>query len=194
MTTDGVPSRICFGVLNSDDLRTAYEEVLSEVVAFSLRFSQSKPIYDALCALRDGDEWNKLDEAQHRIIDAKILSMKLSGIGLEGEQQDRFNEIAKELSQLSTDFSNHVLDATRAFGLVVTDVAETEGMPESLRAMGSANYNEKREEGQPESTPDAGTMAIHTRRTLLHRFHGTLSQSSFARRGVPSLPDPRVCR
>ncbi|MFK7817684.1 MAG: M3 family metallopeptidase [Planctomycetaceae bacterium] len=145
-----------FGVMNSDELREAYEEVLGDVVAFSLRFSQSKPIYDMLCKLRDGDSWDSLDEAQQRIVDAKILGMTLSGIGLEGEQQDRFNEIAKEMSQLSTDFSNHVLDATRAYGLVVKDVAETEGMPESLRAMASANYNEKREEGQPESTAEAG--------------------------------------
>jgi oligopeptidase A len=145
-----------FGVLNSDELREAYEEVLSDVVAFSLRFSQSKPIYDALRQLRDGDSWDSLDEAQQRIVDSKLLGMKLSGIGLEGEQQDRFNEIAKEMSQLSTDFSNHVLDATRAFGLVVEEKSETEGMPESLLAMGSANYNEKREEGSAEGTPEAG--------------------------------------
>ncbi len=145
-----------FGVLNSDELREAYEEVLGDVVGFGLRFSQSKPIYDALKALRDGDEWKSLDEAQHRIVENKILGMELSGIALEGEKQERFNEIAKELSQLSTDFSNHVLDATRAFGLVVTDSTDAEGMPESLRTIASANYNTNKDDGADDGTPEAG--------------------------------------
>lgn len=145
-----------FGVLNSDELREAYESVLDDVVAFGLRFSQSKPLYQALKQLKAGDEWGALDEAQQRIVDAKILGVELSGIALEGEQQERFNEIAKELSQLSTTFSNHVLDATRAFGLVVTNPADAEGLPESLRAMASANFNEHKEECDDEGTPEAG--------------------------------------
>ena len=149
-----------FGVLNSDELREAYESVLDDVVAFGLRFSQSKPIYQALKQLKDSDEWNSLDEAQRRIVDGKILGVELSGIALEGDKQERFNEIAKELSQISTTFSNHVLDATRAFGLVVTEPADAEGLPESLRAMASANYNENKDETAAEGTPDAGPWRI----------------------------------
>ena len=42
-----------FGVLNSDELRVAYETVLPEVVRFGLRASQSEPIYRTLIELRD---------------------------------------------------------------------------------------------------------------------------------------------
>ena len=38
----------------------------------------------------------------------------------QGEARERFNEIQQELSQLSTKFSNHVLDATKAFKRVCT--------------------------------------------------------------------------
>ena len=34
---------------------------------------------------------------------------------MQGEKKDRFNEIQQELSQLSTKFSNNLLDATKAF-------------------------------------------------------------------------------
>ncbi len=145
-----------FGVMNSDALREAYEEVLGEVVAFGLRFSQSQPIYNALRQMREGDAWSSLDEAQQRIVEKKIQSAELSGIGLQGEQQSGFNKNAQELSRLSTEFSNHVLDATRAFELIVTEAADAEGLPQSLRAMGSASYNQHRAEGQPEGTEDAG--------------------------------------
>ena len=37
------------------------------------------------------------------------------------------------LSELSTAFSNNVLDATKAFELVVTDAADVEGLPPSAK-------------------------------------------------------------
>ena len=155
-----------FGVKNSPELREAYEAVLDDVVQFSLRASQSKPIYDACVSLRDGDEWSKLSPARQRIVEKKIQSAELSGIGLEGEQQERFNEISQELSQLSTKFSNNVLDATKAFDLVITDVADVEGMPDSALAMAAQSYNSKQSEQSgsddadnelsDEATPEAG--------------------------------------
>ena len=115
------PINHLLGVMNSDELRAAHEAILPEVVATSLRISQSQPIYEGLLAIRDGEEWAKLDAAQKRIIELKIKSAEHSGIGLKGEKQKRFKVIADELSKLSTDFSNHVLDATKAFELIVTD-------------------------------------------------------------------------
>ena len=141
-----------FGVKNSPELRKAYEAVLPEVVTFSLRVSQSEPIYRALKSLRDGSGWDDLSQTRQRIIEQKLLSVELSGIGLQGEQRERFNEIAQELSKLSTDFSNNVLDATKAYSLTITDKADVEGMPESALQLASQSFNEK-EEG---STPEAG--------------------------------------
>ena len=82
-----------FGVLNSDELRTAYETVLPEVVQFGLRASQSEPIYQCLKQLRDSSEWSKLSEAQQRIITDRIKGAELSGIALTGAERERFNAI-----------------------------------------------------------------------------------------------------
>ncbi len=108
------------GVLNSPELRKAHEEVLPEVVSFGLRMGQSEPVYRAIKAIKEGAAWSSLSEAQRRIVDQKLLDARLSGIGLAGHgPRERFNAIVQELSQLSTDFSNHVLDATKAFSIVV---------------------------------------------------------------------------
>ena len=85
-----------FGVKNSDELREAYEAVLNDIVAFGLRAKQSEPIYRALKEISDSDSWSSLSECQQRIISQKLLSTELAGIGLEGEQRERFNEIAQE--------------------------------------------------------------------------------------------------
>src|SRR6202451_1837697 len=155
------------GVLNSPELRTAHEEVLGEVVSFGLRMGQSKPAYRALKGLKQGSEWSTLSEAQRRIVDHKILDAELSGIALSGEPRERFNAIVRELSQLSTDFSNHVLDATKAFSIVLTERADAEGLPESLLRLGSHSYNTSRKEG--EAAGDEGTG----------RWRFTLEQPSY---------------
>ena len=149
-----------FGVKNSDDLRNAYEEVLSEMVSFGLRISQSEPIYKSLKALRQSGEWESFDEAQQRIVERKLLDAELAGIALEGEQRERFNDISRELSQLSTDFSNHVLDATKAYSLILTDPQEVEGLPASLLQLAAQSYNQHKPEEEPEATPESGPWRI----------------------------------
>ena len=43
---------------------------------------------------------------------------------MQGSAKERFNEIQQELSQLSTKFSNNLLDATKAFKKMLKDPAE----------------------------------------------------------------------
>jgi oligopeptidase A len=132
-------------VKNSEDLRQAHEQVLQEVVAFGLRVQQSRLIYQGLVAIREGGEWMKLDQAQRRCIGLKIRAAEHAGVGLEGEAKERFNEIAKELSQIGTDFSNNVLDATKAFELIINDQADTAGWPKSLRQVAAQSYAQANE-------------------------------------------------
>ena len=134
-----------FGVLNSPELRTAYETVLPEVVRFGLRASQSRPIYEAVKRLKD-QAGESLAPTRQRIVDQKLLSAKLSGIALEGQQRERFNAIAEELSQLSTEFSNHVLDATKAFELILTQPDEVAGLPPSLLQLAEQSAKKKSDE------------------------------------------------
>ena len=130
-----------FGVLNSDELRTAYETVLPEVVRFGLRASQSRPIYEAVKRMKE-QSGTTLTSARQRIVDQRLLSARLSGINLEGEKLERFNAIAEELSKLCTDFSNHVLDATKAFELILTQPDEVAGLPPSLLQLAAQSFNQ----------------------------------------------------
>ena len=148
------------GVKNSDQLRAAYEAVLGEVVEFGLRLSQSRPIYDALKEIRDGDEWDRLDKAQRRIIEKRILSAELAGIGLDDTKRERFNAVAAELSQHSTDFSNHVLDATKAFELILDDPDDVAGLPLSLRQLMAQSYNHNSDDEQTQASADAGPWRV----------------------------------
>ncbi|MCB1326270.1 MAG: M3 family metallopeptidase [Spirochaetales bacterium] len=143
------------GVKNSEELREAHETMQPEVVALGLRMGQSEPIYRALRELRDGEAFQHFSESLQRQIEHRLQSAEHAGVGLTGEKRERFNEIARELSQLSTEFSNHVLDATKSFHMDLTTPEEVDGLPQSALAMAAQNFSRAHPDVEP-ATPENG--------------------------------------
>ena len=146
-------------VANSDELREAHEAVIPQVVQMSLKAGQSKPLYKVYCDLRDSDGFSQMSSGQQRIIQKAILGSEQSGISLEGDAQKRFNEIAERMSQLSSDFSNHVLDATKAWHLDITDAADAAGLPASFRRLAAAAWADD-QESEAKADPDNGPWRV----------------------------------
>ena len=144
-------------VKNSPQLRQAYEKMQPEIVKFYNQLSQSKPLYEAFKGIKEGAEWDKLEPAQQRIVESSIRDFELSGVGLEGETKQRFNQIQLELAELSTKFSNNVLDATKAFKLRLTDKKDVEGLPPS--ALGLMAQTAKAG-GDENATPEDGPWVV----------------------------------
>jgi len=129
------------------------------VVELLTRVGQSRPLYAAAVALRDGPDGSLLDEAQRRVLDAAIRGAELSGVALEGAAKARFNEIQMELAELSTTFSNNVLDATKAYELILRSPAEVDGLPTTARELAAQSYREAQgaEAGAPQAAEDEAT-------------------------------------
>ena len=85
---------------------------------------------------------------------------------MEGEQKERFNSMKMRLAELSTSFSNNVLDATKAFSLTIDDPAKMEGVPASAKAMwANAHVNflkslAKEGEEIPDMDPEKGPYRV----------------------------------
>ncbi|PNW65522.1 UNVERIFIED_CONTAM: peptidase M3 [Euhalothece sp. KZN 001] len=152
----GIVSHL-MGVKNSPELREAYETVQPDVVKFINKLNQSKPIYEAFKTLRNSNEWDHLDSAQQRIVESSLQEAELSGVGLEGETKERFNAIQLELADLSTQFSNHVLDATKAFKLKLTSPDDVVGLPQSALSLAAQTA---RQEGDENATAENGPWVI----------------------------------
>jgi oligopeptidase A len=145
------------GVKNSPELRQAYETVQPQVVEFISRLSQSKPIYEAFLSLRQGESWGQLDEAQQRIVEASLRDAQLAGVGLVGEKKDRFNAIQLELAEITTKFSNNILDATKAFQLKLTTPEDIAGLPPSLLSLAAQTA---RGQGETNASSETGPWVI----------------------------------
>ena len=148
------------GVQNGDELREAYESNQPRVVESMTRFSQSKPLYDALESIQkgwngDGDDDSFLTQQKRRAVENSLLGMKLGGVGLEGAEKERFNEIKQKLAKLSTTFSNNVLDDTKAFEHVITDPTVMKGVPESAKALWANSYLQQQASSKTDDESDA---------------------------------------
>jgi len=143
-------------VRNSPELRTAHERVQGEVVTAGMRIGQSEPLYRGLMQLK-GDGYVGLDPAQRRAVDASIRDAELSGIGLQGAARERFNALEIELSELGTRYSNQLLDATKAFALTLTNVADVAGLPASALAQAAASA---RAAGHADASAEHGPWRI----------------------------------
>ncbi|MBV2129166.1 oligopeptidase A [Arsukibacterium indicum] len=116
-------------VLNSPELREAYESCLPLLSDFSTWLGQHEGLYQAYQHLYDSEEFVRLDPARQKVITNALRDFKLSGIGLSAEKKQRYGEIQSRLSELSSTFSNNTLDATEAWFKQITDERQLSGLP-----------------------------------------------------------------
>jgi len=122
-------------VVNTDELRAVYNECLPLLSEYGTELGQHEGLYQAYRQIMDGDEYQRLDTAQKKVIDNALRDFRLSGIELEQAARDRYKTIMQELSRLTSKYSDNVLDATNAWHRQVTDAALLAGLPESARAL-----------------------------------------------------------
>ncbi len=144
-------------VVNSDPLRTTYEAVQPDVVAFGTRLGQSTALYTAFERLRESDTYETLGPEQRRVLEVLRRDARLSGVGLDAVPRERFAEIERELAELATRFANQVLDDTRRFALTLRDPDEVDGLPESWRGLTAQAAREAGEEG---ASAEAGPWRV----------------------------------
>jgi len=121
-------------VLSSDEHREAYESCLPLLTEYSTWVGQHKGLYQAYKTLAESAEFKSFNTTQKKVINNALRDFKLSGIDLDAEKQKRYGEIQTQLSELSSTFSNNVLDATSAWQKVITDESALKGLPDSAIA------------------------------------------------------------
>ena len=134
-------------VMNSDELREAYESCLPILSEYGTWVGQHKGLFEAYKAIKNSEAFATLSQAQKKTIKDALRDFELSGIGLPKAEQKRYGEISKRMSELGSKFSNNVLDATMGWTKHITDKNELAGMPESALAAAQAAAEGKGLEG-----------------------------------------------
>jgi len=134
-------------VMNNDALRAVYNDNLPKLSEYYTEMAQDERLYAAYKQIIMSPDYAALSQAQKKIIDNTLRDFRLAGAELPLDRKARFKEIQKELSALSSTFSDNVLDATEAWELLVTDEADLAGVPESGRAMARNSARDKGKDG-----------------------------------------------
>ena len=135
-------------VVNSDDLREAYNACLPKISDYATEMGQNEDLFHAYNSIKNNEaEFENLSPAQQKIIDNALLDFKLSGFDLHDEKKQRFKEIQQRLSTLTTRFEENVLDATQAWSKLFSDKTLLAGLPESAMDMAKQLAEQKQKDG-----------------------------------------------
>ncbi|OTG87952.1 oligopeptidase A [Acinetobacter sp. ANC 4558] len=171
-------------VMNNTETREIYQSLLPALSEYYTALGQHTVLYQTFQHIHDQNLFSNLSDAQQSAIKLALRDFKLSGVALEGEKKQRYAEISSRLSQLSSDFSNHVLDATQAYFKPLSE-EELKGLPESSVQL-LKQYGQQHELDQPVATLDIPAyLAIMTyaetrslRQTLYHAYTTRASELS----------------
>ena len=134
-------------VVNSDDLRKAYNDNLIKLTEFYTNLSQDEALYKKYQSLKDGEIFESLTPSQKRIIDNVLREFKLGGAELNELEKARFKVIQEKLAKLSTQFEENILDATNEFSIFVGDADDLQGIPEENIKKAQSEAIEDKKEG-----------------------------------------------
>ena len=121
-------------VCNSAELRAAYEACLPKLSEYWTELGQNRGLFEAYQALASGPASAGFDVAQKTILEHALRDFRLSGIALPPAGQQRYGAIQMKLSELTSSFSNQLLDATQAWSKHITDEAALAGLTDSAKA------------------------------------------------------------
>ncbi|MEQ8516399.1 MAG: oligopeptidase A [Chromatocurvus sp.] len=122
-------------VLNSDEMRAAYNACLPLLSAYNTWLGQHERLYEAYRQVAESAAFMSLAPAQQRSVEIALRDFRLAGVALPPEEKREYADIRQRLSSLGARFSENVLDATDAWSKAVTET-ELDGLPAS--SLGSA--------------------------------------------------------
>ena len=122
-------------VMNSEELRAAYNACLPKLSEFGTDLGQNEDLYEAYKAIAISDQYQLLDVAQKKVIDNSLRDFRLSGVELSQTKRDQFKTISQSLSELTAKFEENVMDSTQSWQKNITDESLLSGLPDSAKAM-----------------------------------------------------------
>jgi oligopeptidase A len=123
--------------------RAALNAMLPEVSEFYASIPLNEKLWAVLKAFGESSAVATLGPVEKRFVEETMLDFVQSGADLPEDQKARVAAVEAELSKLTKQYSEHVLDSTNAWDLVIEDEAKLAGLPASAKAAAFANAKAK---------------------------------------------------
>ena len=134
-------------VVNTDELRLAYNACLPKLSDYSTEMGQNEQLFNAYKVIADSNKFATLDSAQKKIIQNALRDFRLSGVDLDNEKKQRYKEISQELSRLASNYEENLMDATNAWSKVIRNEQDLAGLPPSALAQAKQTAESQDQDG-----------------------------------------------
>jgi oligopeptidase A len=169
------------GVVNSDELRAAYNACLPLLTAWNTDLAQNERLYQAYEAVLK-NEGARLSPGQRKLIENALRDFRLAGVALPPEKKQRYKALVEQLATLQSKFDENVLDATNAWSRHITDAKEIDGLPTPIVERARAAAEAKGLQGWLFTLDAPNYMAVlmHATHEPLRRdfYHGWVTRAS----------------
>lgn len=134
-------------VMNSDELREAYNRCLAMLSEYSTEMGQNEDLFRAYEQLAQSEGFASLDTSQKKLVENALRDFKLSGIDLNEDDKQTYGKLQKRLSELNSQFSENVLDASNAWSKHFDTAEALAGLPENSLALAAQTAEQKGQKG-----------------------------------------------
>ncbi|MBT8468119.1 MAG: M3 family metallopeptidase [Deltaproteobacteria bacterium] len=132
---------------SSETLRAAYNATHPKVSAFWSELAMNDGLYQAVRAFAETDQAAALPATEKRFLKKTLDDFRRHGAELGPEDKSKLQEIEIDLTKLTTEFSQNVLDETNAFELLISDESKLAGLPDSAKQAAAESARAKGLEG-----------------------------------------------
>ncbi len=119
-------------VMNSPELREVYNATLPKITQYYAELGQNIALFDKFKSLCNSPEFGSFSVARKKIIENELRDFRLGGAELPDAQKVRYLEIQERLAELSSRFSDNLLDATNGYTLLIENKDELSGLPDDV--------------------------------------------------------------
>ncbi|MFD0893202.1 M3 family metallopeptidase [Luteolibacter ambystomatis] len=126
-------------VNDGPEQRAALNAMLPEVSDFYASIPLDDALWTVLKTYGRSAAVAELDPIRRRYVEETMNDFVQSGADLPADKKSRIAEIEAELSKITQEYTEHVLDSTNAWELVIEDESKLAGLPDSSKAAALAN-------------------------------------------------------
>ncbi|KHE02387.1 dipeptidyl carboxypeptidase II [Pantoea stewartii] len=156
------------------------EEITPQLTALNDEIMLNRPLFSRIDQVYV--QRNQLDAESRRLVEILWQRFQLAGANLPEAQKQQLKTLNQEAARLSTQFTNKLLAATKAGGLVVEDVQQLAGLSASDLAVARAAAKARGLENAwllvlQNTTQQPALQSLTVRATRQALFHAALTRS-----------------
>ena len=135
------------GVMNSPELRKAYNDCLPALSRYQTEIAQDTRLWRLYQKVAETLPDDAATSPAASVVNHALRDFHLAGVDLPAAQKQQFKTLVEELTQLGARFEQNVLDSMAAWSAHVTDPAQLAGLPAWVIEQAALNAGESSLDG-----------------------------------------------